>query len=290
MRSGEPSNDRGSVGSRMMGTPASARRLGLVAFVLIVLAAMPSRADSRTDFLVGRLQAEDFRVRTNAALALGQTGDPAVVSPLCAALSDSSDVVRQAVAVALQRLAKPAATGCLKDRLSVETSDAVKRRDRQGARGEPAGRHPTPPPPLARRRQREILRGHLRRHQPDRPEPTTRSRGIIVSALRDKLGELGGYQIAPDRETPDQARASINRRKLKGYFLTVRVEKFDYSDGNLRVRVKVAVFTYPGKDLRGEVPSGLTQSGVSAGDKAAEDNLLRMAAGRAVELFAQNFP
>jgi hypothetical protein len=107
--------------------------------------------------------------------------------------------------------------------------------------------------------------------------------------LRDKLGELGGYQIAPENESADQARASINKRKLKGFYLTVRVEKFDYSDGNLRVRVKVAVFTYPGKDLRGEVPSGLTQTGVSPGDKGAEDNLLKMAAARAVELFAQNF-
>jgi hypothetical protein len=82
----------------------------------------------------------------------------------------------------------------------------------------------------------------------------------------------------------------MSKRKLKGYYLAVRVEKFDYDGGNLRVRVKVAVFSYPGKDLRGEVPAGLTQTGVRPGDKGAEDNLMQMAAGRAVELFAQNFP
>jgi HEAT repeats len=273
----------------MMGTPASARRLGLVAFVLIVLASMPSRADSRTDFLVGRLQADDFRVRTNAALALGQTGDAAVVSPLCAALSDPSDVVRQAVAVALQRLAKPAAIGCLKDRLSVETSEAVKRQIAKALEtSQPGGLDPSAAPARVVANAKYYVAISAVTNQTTRPDDEIAS--VIVSALRDKLDELGGYQIAPDRETPDQARASMNRRKLKGYFLTVRVEKFDYSDGNLRVRVKVAVFTYPGKDLRGEVPSGLTQSGVSAGDKAAEDNLLRMAAARAVELFAQNFP
>ena len=54
--------------------------------------------------------------------------------------------------------------------------------------------------------------------------------------------------------------------------------------------MKVAVFTYPGKDLRGEVPAGLTQTGVSPGDKSTEDNLLQMATARAVELFTQNFP
>ncbi len=107
--------------------------------------------------------------------------------------------------------------------------------------------------------------------------------------MRDKLAELGGYQLASEGESPDQARAAVSKRNLKGYYLSLRVEKFDYSGGNLRVRVKLAVFSYPGRDLRGEVPSGLTQSGVSPGDKGAEDNLLKMAAARAVELFAQNF-
>jgi hypothetical protein len=113
---------------------------------------------------------------------------------------------------------------------------------------------------------------------------------VVGGAIRSKLDELGGFQLAPDKEGPDQARAAIAKRKLKGYYLSIRVEPFDYSGGNLRVRVKVAVFTYPGKDLRGEVPAGLTQTGVRPGDKGTEDNLLQMAAARAVELFAQNFP
>ena len=68
------------------------------------------------------------------------------------------------------------------------------------------------------------------------------------------------------------------------------VDKFDYSGGNLRVKVKLAIFTYPGKDLRGEVPVSPVQSGVSPGDKSSEDNLMALAAGHAVELFAQSFP
>jgi hypothetical protein len=55
------------------------------------------------------------------------------------------------------------------------------------------------------------------------------------------------------------------------------------------VRVKCAVFSYPGTDLRGEVPAGVTQRGVSPGDKSAEENLMQMAANKAVELFVQNF-
>src|SRR6185312_6146584 len=100
-----------------------------IAIVLVTLFTMlgsVARADSRTDFLIGRLRADDFRVRTNAALALGQTGDDAAVAPLCRALSDSSDVVRQAVAAALKRLGKASAVGCLQGRLPSESVAAVK--------------------------------------------------------------------------------------------------------------------------------------------------------------------
>lgn len=251
-----------------------------------------ARADSRTQFLVGRLKADDFRVRTNAALALGQTGDDDAVAPLCAALADSSEVVKQAVAVALGRLAKPAGAACLKDRLAVETSDAVKRQIAKslaaagagtgGGSETPSG---APPPTVANAKYYVALSPPA--NQTGRPDADIAR--IVIDAVRGKLDSLGGYQIAPEREAPEQARAAINRRKLKGYYLSIRVEAFDYSAGNLRVRLKLAVFSYPGKDLRGEVPAGLTQTGVSQGDKAAEDNLLQMAAERAAELFAQNF-
>jgi len=247
---------------------ADARRRGIAfaCFVLLlawtVASTTVARADSRTDFLIGRLKADDFRVRTNAALALGQTNDDAAVPALCGAIADSSDVVRQAAVAALQKLAKPAGLDCLKARVGAETSDAVKR---------------------------AITRAIVAiANQTGRPDPEINQ--VVGGAIRSKLAELRGYQIAPAQESTDQARAAMAKRKLTGYYLSIRVEHFDYSDGNLRVRVKVAVFTYPGKDLRGEVPAGLTQTGVSAGDKSAEDNLLQMASARAVELFAQNFP
>jgi hypothetical protein len=262
--------------------------------LLALLTTSVARADSRTTFLIGRLRAEDFRVRTNAALALGQTGDDAVVAPLCSALGDPSDVVRQAVAVALTRLAKPASSACLKDHLTSEASEPVKRQigkaldaiasESSGPESTPAA--PAAPHPVANAKFYVAISPVA--NQTGRPDDEIAQ--VVGTSLRAKLDELGGFQVAPDKETADQARSAIAKRKLKGYYLAIRVEKFDYSDGNLRVRVKVAVFTYPGKDLRGEVPAGLTQTGVSPGDKTAEDTLLKMAAARAVDLFAQNFP
>jgi hypothetical protein len=278
--------------------PLVARAVVASALVMmVILAPRVARGDAsgRTSFLVGRLQADDFRVRTNAALALGQSGDDAAVAPLCGALGDASTVVRQAVAVALERLAKPASMACLKDRLATEPSDAVKRQitkalaavqatapDSSGSSGSGSS-----PPRVVSNAKFYVALSPIA-NQTGRPDDEIAR--VVGGSLRGKLDELGGFQVAPDKESPDQARAAIAKRKLKGYYLAVRVEKFDYSDGNLRVRVKIAVFSYPGKDLRGEVPAGLTQTGVRPGDKGAEDNLLQMAAARAVDLFVQNFP
>jgi len=99
--------------------------------------------------------------------------------------------------------------------------------------------------------------------------------------------ETGNAEAMPTA-TPC-SRAVISSRNLKAFYLSISVDKFDYSDGNLRVKVKIAVSSYPGKDLKGEVPAGVTQTGVTPGDTSSEDNLLGMAAGRATELFAQNF-
>jgi hypothetical protein len=90
------------------------------------------------------------------------------------------------------------------------------------------------------------------------------------------------------KETPDVAREKMKSKKLKGFYLAVAVDRFDYSDGNLRVKVKIGVFTYPGKSLMGNVDKTLTAQGVSNPDHGAEDKLMDMAAGLASEQFAQN--
>ena len=95
-------------------------------------------------------------------------------------------------------------------------------------------------------------------------------------------------QLAPTKETADSAKETMKKRKMSGFYLAIAVDKFDYSNGNLRVKVKIGVFTYPGKSLLGNVDKALTKEGVSSGDKSSEDQLLDMAAGLASEQFAQN--
>jgi hypothetical protein len=253
-------------------------------------------ADDRTAFLIDRLkyppaagQSDDFRVRTNAALQLGRTNDDAAVEPLCTALNDPSDVVRLAVAAGLKRLARSAAIPCLNARVALETNDAARTQMQQtvvalGAGGGGGGGGASANVANAK----YYIALSKVTNNTGRPQADVDA--VILPAIQAKLASLGSAQVAPTGESPTAARGVISSRHLKGYYFSILVDKFDYSGGNLRVKVKLAIFTYPGKDLRGEVPVSPVQSGVQPGDKASEDNLMGLAAGHAVELFAQSFP
>src|SRR5262249_2434929 len=75
---------------------------GLGLLIALSAVAAPARAVENGALLVRRLRSgEDFRVRTQAALALGASKDKSAIKPLCAALADDSRAVRAAAAAAL---------------------------------------------------------------------------------------------------------------------------------------------------------------------------------------------
>src|SRR5262245_36442837 len=67
----------------------------------------------------------DFRIRTQAALALGASKNGGAVEPLCASLSDANTTVRTAAAAALGKL-NLGGSECLNARLASEQSESVK--------------------------------------------------------------------------------------------------------------------------------------------------------------------
>lgn len=282
------------------------RFLGVLLATALVLVAGAALAQGRVDFLAERLkfppaqgQPDDFRVRTNAALALGATNDDAAVPPLCGGLGDPSEVVRQAVAVALKKLARPSSSDCLKKRQAIEANASVKLQIQRaleaidaaggagggGSGGGGGGGGGGAPPTVSGAKYYVSISPVA--NQTTRPTPEIER--LVHDAIVAKLAQLGEYQLAPATESNSEAKAAIASRKLKGFYLGVSVDKFDYSDGNLRVRVKIAVSSYPGKDLRGEVPAAATLPGARPGDRGSEDQLMGVVAARAAELFAQNF-
>ncbi|WP_169927993.1 HEAT repeat domain-containing protein [Labilithrix luteola] len=241
-------------------------------------------------FLADKLKSDDFRVRTNAALALGASNEDGAVTPLCGALADSSEVVRQASAVALKRLSRSSALSCLRGRESSESNDGVKVQITRaieaivanGGGDAPANDDKVKENPNAK----YYVSISTIANSTGRAQPEVEA--IVLRAIKQKLEGSGDIQIAPSKETPDAAKGTMQKRKMKGFYLAVAVDRFDYSNGNLRVKVKIGVFTYPGKSLLGNVDRTLTKEGVSGSDKSSEDDLMAMAAGIATEQFTQN--
>jgi hypothetical protein len=260
----------------------------------VLLAGSIARGDGRVQFLAERLayppntgQKDDFRVRTNAALALGATNDDAAVNPLCSGLSDPSEVVRQAAAVGLRRLARASSVACLTERASRESSPQVKAEIARALDSLSNVRSAaSAAPAFAASARYYVAISRVTNHT---SRPSDEVDRVVRDAIGAQLQQGGQYQLAPSDETSESAKAAVAKRQLKGYFLAVSVEKFEYSDEGLRVRVKIAVFSYPGRDLRGEVPASGTLPGARPGDKSAEDQLMGVIAGRAAELFSQNF-
>jgi len=240
----------------------------------------PARGDGRTTFLADRLRSDDFRVRSQAALALGATNDDAAVQPLCGALSDGNDTVRLAAAAALGRLGKSAALGCMRARLASESNEGVKSQLSRSiaALGSGGGGGGTP----------NVANAKFYVSVTVGNNATGRDGSRITTMIANKLDALGTYQRAPSGESPDAARSVIARRNLKGYYLAVSAELSD-TDRGLKALVRIAVFSYPARDLRGEVAPYAIASGARKGDAATEDSLLQAVAERAVEQFSQNF-
>ncbi len=263
----------------------------LLAAALIALAPRVARADeARLRFLSEKMKDGDPRVRTSAALALGASNADGAVDPLCGGLGDKEDVVRQAAAVALKRLNRTRSLECLRPRESSEPNEAVKIAITRaieaiasgGEGGGGGGGETIKENPNAK----YYISLSTVANQTGRAQ--TEVEKIVLNSVRQKLEAAGVVQLAPSSEAPEKAREVMKARKMKGFYLAIAVDRFDYADGNLRVKVKIGVFNYPNKSLLGNVDKTLTAQGVSSGDRASEDRLLELAAGLASEQFAQN--
>ena len=248
-----------------------------------------AQADNdRVAFLAEKLKSDDFRVRLNAALALGATNEDSAVAPLCGALNDSDESVRSGGAVGLQRLLKSSGLPCLRDRDAIEGSANVKTSLARAIAALTAGSggSGTTPAPTNNASAKYYISLSSVSNSTGRSQSDVEA--IVLKAIRAKLDAAGTVQIAPASEKPDAAKAEMSKRKMKGLYLAIAVDPFDYSGGNLKVKVKIGVFSYPGKSLIGNADLAKGKSGVTQGDKASEDQVLDLAAAAAGDQFAQN--
>lgn len=219
----------------------------------------------------------DFRVRTQAALALGASHSQRATAPLCAGLADPNITVRAAAAAGLGKLQLGGAD-CLSARLAEEPSPIVKstiQKALEQVKGEA-------PPVIGPATKFYISIGKTTDKSGRTGDGVER---MVRRAMQSAAGPLG-IAIAPSTENAADAKKVLAAHaKLRSFYLSPKVGPIEYSGDNLKVRVEIAIFTYPDKALLGNYAVPLTQEGVSARDPASEDDLVKMAAERAMEKF-----
>jgi hypothetical protein len=243
----------------------------LLAMLLVVVAPSPVWADSRTDFLVRMLNSSDqFRVRTQAALALGsRPPEAAAVQALSKALRDEHPAVRSASAGALELLKDGAALTALrsarKDKDSAVRS-AVEHAIATLERNAAAPKTVVPSQPEPSGSSTFYVAVGTPSTQAGLPSASLRS---LREHMVQQIGGLEGVRIAPENEGQAAAANVVRAKKLVGFYLDSSVTKIEQKpDGALRAQVSVIVGTYPGRAMRVMLSGAATLSGGGSSESA----------------------
>ena len=255
---------------------------GLLALPLVLLLSMSqaSAADRVTELSSKLKTDKDFRVRTQAALALGVSQSDRAVSPLCAALDDENHTVRAASAAALGKLRR-GGTDCIRQKLASEQHPKVK----------------------------EMLAKVLRRlEQPAAPVigpdtryyvaigPTTNktpgSDGeievLVREALNKELAKEKSMAVAPSDETTEQAEKVLAKHKgLKSVFIWPKLQASD-EGGALSFKLSFTLFSYPDKAFKGSLAQGASLPGAKGSDPNALEERMEAAAPLIITKFSSN--
>lgn len=282
-REGVPSSGRSCIFREPM--TRFARALTTLLLALAVLSFVrAAAAESKTATLAEQLKSDDYRVRTQAALALGSSGDEAAIKPLCDALSDENASVKTAAAAALGKLTKPASLKCLEAAIAKETTPAIKttmQKSIDGLKTQSAA--PAAPPPPGKDAKYYVALEITNKTT----RPASEVEAIVRAAMQAKLLGKSGYAVAPKGETTAQGGQIVKTKKLKGFVLMATVEAPAYSGGSLSVKLSVAMATYPDKSIQASFSPKLTQSNTPKTDTKSEDSLFKLCAESAIDSFVK---
>ncbi len=257
-----------------------------VAGLAVATLTAPARAQPRTAASVEQLRAnDDYRIRTQAALALGASGDEAVVPPLCEALAGDVNVaVKVAAAAALGKLSKPSALPCLEAASGKEPAPSVKAQIARAIATLKSAAAASGPPPSPGPDAKFYVAIDVTNKTARKPEDVE---AVVRAAAQSKLLGAKEYAVAPKGETVGQGGAIVRTKKLKGFYLIAAVEPPVYDGSSLTQVVRVSAWTYPGKALTGEFAQRLTQSDTPTADPTSELALIKLGVEGAIAAFQQ---
>ena len=252
----------------------------LIIALAITFVSVTAHAESVAELAKKLLGADDFRVRTQAALALGSSGDAKAVSPLCKGLDDSSDTVRAAAAAGLGKLAQ-GGKDCLAKRLSKESSSNVKKMIEKALRL------------LDEAESGPVLGDATRYYLALGPVENATSRkldditAVVRKALVRSAQRSGGFAFAPAGENVATAKKRLRKHPhVVGYYAKPRVQSTKTGQ-QIAVTCNLDIFGYPEKDPLGNVGRSAGVGGVDTSDTGEEDRLIDKTCGEAMAEFAK---
>jgi hypothetical protein len=118
-----------------------------------------------------------------------------------------------------------------------------------------------------------------------------RLEGPVRSAFVKAASGDSAFAFAPQGESQSAATAVLAKHKgAKGYLLSPKLSRPSYEGGVLKVKISIAMMTYPGNALIGNYSKSVGMQGISSENTEAENELVVLAAEEAMRQFVQLAP
>ena len=256
------------------------RALPGLLLALVLLPTSASAADRLTELATKLRSDKDFRVRTQAALALGVSQSDRAVAPLCSGLDDEDQTIRTASATALGKLRR-GGLDCITRRLAIEPQPKVKEMLTKVLRRLQQPLLPTIGPET----RYYVAVGPTTNKTPGTDEDIET---LVREALNKELAKDKTLAVAPSDETDDQATALLAKHKgLKSVFIWPKLQASDEA-GALSFKLSFTLFSYPDKAFKGALAQSARLPGGRSTDLKALEELMDAAAPLIVAKFIAN--
>jgi len=266
------------------------RRRGclLRASLVVVLLLLPGRsALAEDDHVLARLlrDADSFRVRARAALALGHTGDERALGPLESALLDPHAAVRAAAASALGEIGTRRSVGPLR-RAAGDASTLVAAQAKQALRRiaarETIGRAvpeavaaPSRPPPALDSVRYAVVLGDMRNRTELAGDDVAVLLGERIDQELRKLDYVAVFSLA---EMTESVAHELARRKLPTFRIEGNLNRVESDLGadqyRVRCEVSLLLMDEPERTLRSMMKGAATSTEQPRGERASQHGLL----------------
>jgi hypothetical protein len=257
-----------------------ASRLGglLMIWALGLTSSAATAGESVKDLEKKLLTDGDFRVRTQAALALGASGMGGAVQPLCRGLDDGTDTVRAAAAAGLGRLQK-GGKACLEARLGKEDKTNVQKMIKKALR---LIEEAASGPQLGR-----DTKYYVAIASPKANAGRDEVAGVVRAALIRSAVAAGDFAFAPTDETAQQAAKRLRKHPHVAAFHLVPTVEVSRGAGRIEVSVDLEIFGYPDKSPQGSIGRSAGVTGVDPKDTDKENQLIEKVCGEAMREFTR---